>query len=62
MHFALDLTPFATPPICSIIGRPCVRTFETKECLIHALMYLNGVLGIELGMFTTWNVMAHNNQ
>jgi len=60
MHFALHSSPFAMSPIYLIFHRAYVR--EAKECLIHALMYLNDMLGYRIGdVHYTEDVMAHNN-
>lgn len=45
MHFSFGLSPFATPLVCSVFGRPYDQTCEAKEStLIHVLVYLNDVL------------------
>jgi len=64
LHFSLYASTFAMLPVCSIFGRPCVRTYKAKEgALIHALLYTSDVLGYTIGdVYYTDYVMAHNNQ
>ena len=63
MYFAFSPSACATPLVCSILGRPCARTYKVKgDALIHTLIYLNDVLGYTIqAVYYTYYVIAHNS-